>query len=345
MSGIVYSVIMPVYNAGKYITETLDSFCLNDISNFELICIDDCSQDNSLEILEGYKSKIQNIKVIRLEKNGGVSNARNIGLNKAKGDYVLFLDSDDFFASTFFEYLNNLEFLSDDLMIFKHLNTNHRLEQSEIKFTGKYKEISIEECIDILIGLQTSHDENLRLSSVWGKVFKREIIESNNLYFNKNLKIGEDSIFLLQYFSYVRDVKIYDELAYYYYNNPASLTHSFQKDMILNDKTWQLTFQEFLQSIPESKISKHKLIEYRDYSLAKGILNICYLYIGHKESNFSYKEIVYELNSLFSISPYSTYNFNNMNSFFKKDKIILKLIEQGLFNILGIVFLVKNKLR
>lgn len=208
MSGIVYSVIMPVYNAGKYITETLDSFCLNDISNFELICIDDCSQDNSLEILEGYKSKIQNMKVIRLEKNGGVSNARNIGLNKAKGDYVLFLDSDDFFASTFFEYLNNLEFLSDDLMIFKHLNTNHRLEQSEIKFTGKYKEISIEECIDILIGLQTSHDENLRLSSVWGKVFKREIIESNNLYFNKNLKIGEDSIFLLQYFSYVRDVKI-----------------------------------------------------------------------------------------------------------------------------------------
>ena len=269
MSGIVYSVIMPVYNAGKYITETLDSFCLNDISNFELICIDDCSQDNSLEILEGYKSKIQNMKVIRLEKNGGVSNARNIGLNKAKGDYVLFLDSDDFFASTFFEYLNNLEFLSDDLMIFKHLNTNHRLEQSEIKFTGKYKEISIEECIDILIGLQTSHDENLRLSSVWGKVFKREIIESNNLYFNKNLKIGEDSIFLLQYFSYVRDVKIYDELAYYYYNNPASLTHSFQKDMILNDKTWQLTFQEFLQSIPESKISKHKLIEYRDYIKGK----------------------------------------------------------------------------
>lgn len=68
MSGVVYSVIMPVYNAGKYITETLDSFCLNDISNFELICIDDCSQDNSLEILEGYKSKIQNIKLIRLEK-------------------------------------------------------------------------------------------------------------------------------------------------------------------------------------------------------------------------------------------------------------------------------------
>lgn len=89
------SVIVPVYNAEDFMCETLDSILAQTYKNIEIICIDDMSKDSSRLIIEDYASRYENIRPIILEENGGVSNARNVGIANARGRYIAFLDSDD----------------------------------------------------------------------------------------------------------------------------------------------------------------------------------------------------------------------------------------------------------
>ncbi|MBC2577730.1 glycosyltransferase family 2 protein [Peptostreptococcus russellii] len=89
------SVIVPVYNAEDFMCETLDSILAQTYKSIEIICIDDMSKDSSRLIIEDYASKYENIRPILLEENGGVSNARNVGIANARGRYIAFLDSDD----------------------------------------------------------------------------------------------------------------------------------------------------------------------------------------------------------------------------------------------------------
>ncbi|SFE18884.1 glycosyltransferase family 2 protein [Peptostreptococcus sp. D1] len=94
IDGLV-SVIVPVYNAERYIRETLDSIIGQTYKNIEVICVDDMSNDSSREIIKEYESKYSNIKSILLSENAGVANARNVGIENARGRYIAFLDSDD----------------------------------------------------------------------------------------------------------------------------------------------------------------------------------------------------------------------------------------------------------
>ena len=101
------SVIIPVYNTEKYLKKCLDSVCNQTLSDIEIICINDCSTDNSLEILNEYASKDDRIKIINFEENKGAAVARNVGIDTACGEYIGFVDSDDFVDSDFYEKLYN----------------------------------------------------------------------------------------------------------------------------------------------------------------------------------------------------------------------------------------------
>lgn len=105
------SVIMPVYNASSYLNEAIESFLRQSIREKELICIDDGSSDNSVKIIESYEFSYEEVKLIKLGKNIGAGRARNYGLDKACGEYVCFLDADDFYLDT--EALEKLYFYSD----------------------------------------------------------------------------------------------------------------------------------------------------------------------------------------------------------------------------------------
>ena len=96
------SVVIPVYNVEDYLRDCLDSIVNQTLKDIEIICINDGSTDNSLEILEHYKSKDERIKVISQE-NGGISAARNKGIDLASGDYISFIDSDDYIDNNFYE--------------------------------------------------------------------------------------------------------------------------------------------------------------------------------------------------------------------------------------------------
>lgn len=89
------SIITPSYNSSRFISETIESVIIQTFKNWEMIIVDDCSKDNSIEIIERYQQRDNRIKLITLSKNVGAAEARNIALREAKGDYIAFLDSDD----------------------------------------------------------------------------------------------------------------------------------------------------------------------------------------------------------------------------------------------------------
>ena len=97
------SIIIPIYNVEKYLARCLDSVINQTYKNLEIICVNDCSPDNSTKILEEYSEKDDRIRILNREKNGGLSAARNSGLEVATGEYIYFLDSDDWIATDFIE--------------------------------------------------------------------------------------------------------------------------------------------------------------------------------------------------------------------------------------------------
>ena len=101
------SVIIPVYNVEKYLEKCLKSVCSQTLRDIEIICVNDCSPDNSLEILQEYASKEERIKIINFEQNQGVSIARNEAIKVAQGEYIAFCDSDDTISLNFCEALYN----------------------------------------------------------------------------------------------------------------------------------------------------------------------------------------------------------------------------------------------
>lgn len=116
---IMISVIMPVYNVENYIEKCLDSVCNQSFKDLEIICVNDGSTDNSLKLLEDYAKRDSRIKIITQE-NGGIGHARNTGLKNATGEYVLFVDSDDFLCENSLDELYyNINSNNSDLVIFK----------------------------------------------------------------------------------------------------------------------------------------------------------------------------------------------------------------------------------
>ncbi len=157
------SVIVPVYNVEVYLEQCLESLINQTLDEIEIICVNDGSTDRSGAILEGYKKEYKNIKIIN-KKNGGLSDARNYGLKHANGEYIGFIDSDDWAELDMFEKLyNQAEKYNADICISNY---------------NEVYEDSIKKVDDIEVEYPILHE-----SSVCNKLFKREFIEKNNVLF------------------------------------------------------------------------------------------------------------------------------------------------------------------
>lgn len=215
---LMLSIIVPVYNVKKYINECLDSLISQDISDkeYEIICIDDGSTDGSRDILDEFANKYRNIVVIN-KSNGGVSSARNCGINKAKGKYIWFVDSDDFITknilSDIFSVLNNN---SPDLLFVKPIAFNDGED------TLKYKEKIIEE----------NETTNEYIDWLWTRLYKKSIIDDSKIRFNTNISFAEDHMFCTMLNPYINKIITYDKVGYFYRRRPNSLSTTATKDKL-----------------------------------------------------------------------------------------------------------------
>lgn len=200
------SVIVPVYNTEKYLHRCVDSILSQSFTNFELLLIDDGSSDKSSEICDKYAENDTRVRVFHKE-NGGVSSARNVGLDNANGEWVTFVDSDDY---VYDNYLNNFDVYKNK--DFDLINQGLRIDKN---FNG---------CGEFKFSFRGGRDEWLNEATQNGtfgytviKLFKLEIIRKNNIYFNTELRFQEDELFVLNYLSACKSVKSVSKIGYFYF--------------------------------------------------------------------------------------------------------------------------------
>lgn len=216
MSNPLISVIVPVFNAEKYIGRCIESILNQTISDIELILIDDGSPDNSGVICDEYALKDSRIKVFH-QKNGGVCVARNTGLEHATGDYISFVDSDDYLES------NALEILYNDI-----INYNADVSCALMTSDGNCNKNNLKKgTYEVWCGndaLKNALLDNRFTYSSCAKMFKKDLI--NNIRFEEGRKIHEDSFFVFCCFFEQPTVVVRNVGIYNYENNPNSASHA-----------------------------------------------------------------------------------------------------------------------
>lgn len=204
------SIVVPVYNTGKYLKECLDSLVNQTFEDTEIICINDGSTDNSLEILEEYKNKYSNISIYSQE-NSGVSITRNKGINYSHGDYLYFMDSDDILELNAIEELYDIASENDlDILIFKLINFS---DETKEKYPSKYYEMPfLKKWADKVFNLEDIGAKALHIAvSPPGKFFKRDFIK--DMKFPEHL-IYEDNAFFAEAMLKANRVSFYDKHLY-----------------------------------------------------------------------------------------------------------------------------------
>ena len=190
------SVVMPIYNAEDYLKPALDSVVNQTLTDIELICVDDGSTDNSLSIIKEYQQADERIRILT-ENNAGPSIARNKGLARARGKYVIFLDADDFYEETLLEKLYDLaEAEKLDIAICKFDIYNNRQAKFEDNIRSDHGEIFDEAGIvskndypDTILSCTTGY--------VWNKLFRLEFLNEKELSFDEELRVFEDTHFVV----------------------------------------------------------------------------------------------------------------------------------------------------
>lgn len=209
------SIIIPIYKVEKYIRRCIESIITQTYYNLEIILVDDGSPDNCPRICDDYAKKDHRIKVIH-KQNGGLSDARNAGLKIFSGDYIYFLDGDDYVEKTLIEKaLGNAIATASDLVIFNYYKVDeldNLLATSDFKI-GKY-EIGDHNRIDYIVNILTKYKTGWE---AWNRLYKADLIRKNNLLFWDNkLIFAEDFGFSLYFSLYASKITCISDVLYYY---------------------------------------------------------------------------------------------------------------------------------
>jgi glycosyltransferase involved in cell wall biosynthesis len=209
---IFFSIIVPVYNVEGYLPKCLESILYQSFSNFELILINDGSTDSSLEICQEYQQNFHQIKLIN-QKNRGLSDARNKGILEAKGDYIIFTDSDDYWVgSEVLQDLNNLIKDSNPDLIIHEESRFFSEKDVSCKYNQRFIKNKSGRVEDEILNL-VYYD--LYVASAWDKVIKRSILIDNQLFFPVGRK-SEDIEWCGKLLQHIKTFKIYSKSFYTY---------------------------------------------------------------------------------------------------------------------------------
>ena len=227
------SIVIPVYNVERYIRRCLESVIEQESENFDIECIlvDDCSPDSSVEVakdvINGYHGSNISFVLLQHKVNKGVSVARNTGVAAATGDFLFFMDSDDVIAENAFKYL--FSYLIDFPYVDVVMGNMLEMEQPYLSNTGvtgndnNYYLIDDKSLIWNLV-LRRKIDRH-----VVNKLFRRSVIVDNNLSFDEEVTIYEDTIWTYKFYSFISSLIIVPALTYTYEINNASITHTTDK--------------------------------------------------------------------------------------------------------------------
>lgn len=314
-----FSIIMPVYNAEKYVEQSIKSVLNQTFTNFELIIIDDCSKDNSYSICQ----KFEKDKRIILKKNSnnlGVADTRNYGICLAKGFYITFLDADDYLERKLleiaFKCLKNKKVDYLKYGVFEeYFNYKNKLEYTRFcQCTNCYYDNKK----DILM-------ESIKLERyplfgyVWNTFYKSNIINDNNIKFNNTLAMNEDFDFNIQYINYTNNMKCISFGGYHYrkLSNKTSLSSKKQEDYFRLHVMKVEAFEQLLKKLNEKDQNSMEFLFllYNRYVYSEVERNI--------KSN-DLKAIIKNIKKTVLFGKFYNFQFNQISL---KEKIMIKLLK------------------
>lgn len=290
---ILFSVIIPVYNIEKYLKRSVNSILSQNYENYEIILVNDGSTDNSGKICEEFAKKSSKVKFINI-KNSGVAVARNEGIKKAKGDYILFLDGDDFFKTTIFHDCEEAIIKNkSDIVVFGY---NKITENDEI-----FNEIIPEKNYKLVDLLNSSYELTMLL---WNKVYSRKLFSKIDLSSLNGITFSEDSYLTTLLLCQTAKISFIDRSEYNYLYRESSVTH---KRNIKNLED-ELRATYLIAQIPNEELHSSKALKIK-------MFNAKYFLISW-DNDFNYKKFKVSIKKWKKIFPES-------NDFWQK-KILSK---------------------
>lgn len=302
------SVIIPFYNAEQYLKECIDSILKQTYPYLEIILINDGSTDQSAQLCRDYEQLDSRISVIN-QSNSGVSHARNTGLNNASGEWISFVDADDWLDSSAFEWAIHVQKINNaDIVLW------NRIDEFEHKsvpcfYADDKLAVSGEECFEafklrIFTGYTTSGKRDHNQQNVYGKIIRKKILD--NIRFDEKLKHHEDIFFMLEVYEKSSKAYLENKLFYHRRIHSDSAIHNFCPEITENNKLISFKYKDFLEK-------NNKSIKYYDFW--KGLhvhwlIQTFSLYLFHPDNTMCFTDKLRYIRSLLENEPY--------NSIFKK---------------------------
>lgn len=312
---MLFSIIIPMYNVEKYIENCIDSIVNQEFTDYELILVDDGSTDRTVDIAKKNISKshiIHSVHLIRKE-NSGASDSRNLGLKYATGKYIVFMDSDDTMLPEALEVMAKASKSDQDLYVFslKKRKDEEILESTLTQLVSF--SIKKEKSLDVL-------EEYLKRTNFkitwqpWAKLFKREIIETNNVQFDSRLHSCNDFNFFFSYFLFVHSVEFVNTPTVIYTVDREGSISTTKTMRRLNSNTF--AYAKFFDDIDRIDDTKECLLDYASH-LFLCALDLC--------ANISEKELKI-IKSL--VAEHMTV--------YKYSKRKTSILKRGLFRVFGL---------
>lgn len=301
------TIVVPIYNSSKYLCRCINSIINQTYQNLEIILVDDGSTDNSLDMCNKYADKDNRIKVIHKD-NSGAAASRNVGINHAMGNYIAFVDSDDYIELDMYEKMINISKQYDcDIVMcdcYKENKNEKHIFTHNIRKGYYDKNMLFNEYFPTLLATNTV-DYPSTISN-WTCLFKMKIINDYQIRYKEGMRFSEDWLFGSQFMYYANSFYYMKEKCFYHYMmNDSSVTHTYYEDKWTLMKQLYLAIKDFFENKEDYDFNRQ---------IDLSLLFIIYHCIGNiKESNNSKKEK--------TINILKILNDNEVKEMFKRLKI------------------------
>lgn len=224
------SVVIGVYNTENYLNKCLESVAGQSLSDIEIIVVNDGSTDGSLEIINQYKSRDGRMIVFDVE-NGGVSKARNMGLERARGEYIIFIDSDDFLAPEMLELMyGEITRTKSDMAVCNFTKVSKTRSSKPFLKLPKDKTLDFKDGDGLIRGV--IGDGISFGGSMWNKLIKTDILKkAGNVFEERNKIYAEDAFFFFKTLKYIKKICLLDEPLYRYCHREDSVSHLYKENL------------------------------------------------------------------------------------------------------------------
>lgn len=302
------SIVVAVYNAEKTLKKCIESLLNQTYKNIEIILVNDCSKDNSLDICNEYSKANDNVKVISNERNSGVSDTRNNGIDNSTGEYICFVDSDDYVESNYIEvlYYYYQKYNTVPICGFVYHDEYNHAKPVKYSWSGNEELVSLGEAFRL--------KSELYLTALWNKLFDRRLIVEKNIRFDTNISVGEDLRFSIEYFdkNNISEVYVLKKPLYHYMKlSGNSLISGFIDDFDREKKSLLLI---------KNLANKYKENVDKEYEKAIEQVKTSMIYLIMREKKYSKKEKLTKVRTIDQEYGISNYYKDILN--IMKEKIV-----------------------